>query len=72
MDEMVGRVVAQVGGDTDTALLVVSDHGFSSFRRGVNLNSWLHQHGYLHLRDGTGLGGDWLADVDWRGRGPLL
>ena len=28
-------------------LMVISDHGFSSFRRGVNLNSWLLREGYL-------------------------
>ena len=46
-------------------LMVISDHGFSSFRRGVNLNSWLRREGYLDAegrRDGTG---EWLRDVDW-------
>ena len=33
-------------------LLVISDHGFSSFRRGVNLNAWLLQEGYLKLKGG--------------------
>jgi predicted AlkP superfamily phosphohydrolase/phosphomutase len=28
-------------------LLVMSDHGFHSFRRSVNLNTWLAQNGYL-------------------------
>ena len=36
-----------------TALFVLSDHGFCRFRRGVNLNSWLHQNGYLALQDGA-------------------
>jgi predicted AlkP superfamily phosphohydrolase/phosphomutase len=31
--------------DEDTILFVLSDHGFCSFRRGVNLNSWLLQNG---------------------------
>ncbi len=34
-------------------LMVLSDHGFTSFRRGVNLNSWLHANGYLTLKPGT-------------------
>ena len=33
-------------------LMVISDHGFSSFRRGVNLNSWLLREGYLALKPG--------------------
>ena len=39
-------------GDGDV-LMVISDHGFSSFRRGVNLNSWLRREGYLVLKDGA-------------------
>jgi predicted AlkP superfamily phosphohydrolase/phosphomutase len=45
--------------------MVVSDHGFNSFRRGVNLNAWLRQEGYLTLKAGTDGRGEWLADVDW-------
>ena len=33
--------------------MVLSDHGFNSFRRGVNLNSWLHANGYLTLKPGA-------------------
>ncbi|NLH48347.1 MAG: nucleotide pyrophosphatase [Myxococcales bacterium] len=48
------------------ALLVMSDHGFKPFIRGVNLNSWLHQNGYLALKDGAKPNGaKWLQDVDW-------
>jgi predicted AlkP superfamily phosphohydrolase/phosphomutase len=48
------------------ALIVMSDHGFKSFARGVNLNSWLHQNGYLALKDGARPNGaKWLQDVDW-------
>jgi len=62
-DAMVGRVMQQLG--KDDVLMVVSDHGFNSFRRGVNLNAWLRQEGYLALKPGTDGRGDWLADVDW-------
>ena len=51
MDTLVGKAVAYAG--IDTALFVLSDHGFCSFRRGVNLNSWLHQNGYLTLKNGS-------------------
>jgi predicted AlkP superfamily phosphohydrolase/phosphomutase len=46
-------------------LMVLSDHGFTSFRRGVNLNVWLEQNGYLTLKEGASGGAEWLADVDW-------
>lgn len=62
-DAMVGRVMQQLG--KDDVLMVVSDHGFNSFRRGVNLNAWLRQEGYLTLKPGADGRGDWLADVDW-------
>ena len=45
MDRLVGRTLEYV--DENTALFVLSDHGFCAFRRGVNLNSWLLQNGYL-------------------------
>jgi predicted AlkP superfamily phosphohydrolase/phosphomutase len=48
------------------ALFVMSDHGFASFRRGVNLNVWLQQEGYLHLLEGAKGEEEWLREVDWR------
>ena len=32
-------------------LMIVSDHGFNSFRRGVDLNRWLEENGYLVVDD---------------------
>jgi len=63
MDRMVGETWKHV--DQDTALFVLSDHGFCSFRRGVNLNSWLLQNGYLALLDGAQESGDYFEGVDW-------
>ena len=63
MDALVGRVAAGLG--PKGALFVMSDHGFKSFRRGVNLNSWLHQNGYLALAPGKTASGEWFKDVDW-------
>jgi len=62
MDEMVGRVLRQIG---DGLLLVISDHGFKSFERGVNLNTWLCRNGYLALREGARGSGEWFKNVDW-------
>ncbi len=62
-DAMVGRVRQQLrAGDV---LMVISDHGFTSFRRGVNLNQWLLREGYLVLKPGTDGRSEWLRDVDW-------
>lgn len=63
MDRIVGKTLAHV--DAHTALFVLSDHGFCAFRREVNLNSWLLQHGYLVLKEGRTESGDYLEDVDW-------
>jgi predicted AlkP superfamily phosphohydrolase/phosphomutase len=62
-DDMVGRTMEQLG--EDDCLMVISDHGFQSFRRGVNLNTWLQQNGFLHLKDGRDGTGEWLDDIDW-------
>ncbi len=45
MDEIVGKVMNFM--DKDTILLVISDHGFAPFRRGINLNVWLRENGFL-------------------------
>lgn len=63
MDELVGRTLRYV--DDDTVLFVLSDHGFRSFRRGVNLNSWLLENGYLALKDGATSAGPYFKGVDW-------
>jgi predicted AlkP superfamily phosphohydrolase/phosphomutase len=41
MDGLVARIMEKTR-DKDV-LIVMSDHGFTSFRRRVNLNTWLHQ-----------------------------
>jgi predicted AlkP superfamily phosphohydrolase/phosphomutase len=45
--------------------MVMSDHGFCNFRRGVNLNTWLKEQGYLVLKEGQSTSADWFAHVDW-------
>jgi len=63
IDKLVGRVMGHL--DDNSLLLVISDHGFQSFSRCVNLNAWLHQNGYLGLKQGKTESADWFEDVDW-------
>ena len=46
-DKIVGKAMEYV--DANTTIMVVSDHGFHSFRKSVNLNTWLVKNGYMHL-----------------------
>ncbi len=64
-DAVVGRVVEAAG--DDALVIVLSDHGFGSFQRGIHLNGWLCRHGYLSLRRGVEPreAGDMLRQVDW-------
>lgn len=48
MDTIVGKVTARLR-DNDL-LIVMSDHGFHSFRKGFNVNTWLIREGYLAVR----------------------
>jgi predicted AlkP superfamily phosphohydrolase/phosphomutase len=52
MDRVIADTVARLG-PNDT-LLVVSDHGFLSFRYGFNVNQWLVNEGYLVMKEGSG------------------
>jgi predicted AlkP superfamily phosphohydrolase/phosphomutase len=63
MDGLVGRTLERLS-ERDL-LIVMSDHGFQPFSRGVNVNSWLHQNGYLALKDGAVESGEWFSNVDW-------
>jgi predicted AlkP superfamily phosphohydrolase/phosphomutase len=62
VDRIVGKVMPYV--DDSTALIVMSDHGFKSFRRGINLNAWLKHEGYLFMKEGQ-RAGEWFEGVDW-------
>jgi predicted AlkP superfamily phosphohydrolase/phosphomutase len=62
MDDLVGETMKYV--DDKTALFVLSDHGFKTFKRGVNLNTWLVENGFMTLKEGAGEG-EYLSSVDW-------
>ncbi|WP_240907283.1 alkaline phosphatase family protein [Paludisphaera rhizosphaerae] len=60
-DEVVGQALDHV--DDRTLLIVMSDHGFSSFQRQFHLNSWLQREGLLTLAPGGS--GEFLQGIDW-------
>jgi len=73
IEEHYGRCDALLAGvldkvDEDTLLMVLSDHGFGTFRRAFDTNTWLWQNGLLALKanhePGEELGGGFSA-VDW-------
>jgi predicted AlkP superfamily phosphohydrolase/phosphomutase len=52
--------------DDDTIVIVMSDHGFTSFRRQFNLNTWLKESGYHSLIDNSKQGEDIVfTNTDW-------
>jgi predicted AlkP superfamily phosphohydrolase/phosphomutase len=55
MDEIVGEVLARVDTDGETTLFVVSDHGFGSTKAWINVNRWLQEQGWLHLKSKAAL-----------------
>ena len=67
MDKILGQVLA--GLDEHTALFVLSDHGFNSFRRAVHVNSWLVENGFMKLTQKMEKedkeGGPLFQCVDW-------
>jgi predicted AlkP superfamily phosphohydrolase/phosphomutase len=71
MDRIVGDVMQK---RPDAALMIVSDHGFASFRRSMNYNTWLAKNGFLTLTgeesrrknlDDLFDQGDFFVNVDW-------
>jgi predicted AlkP superfamily phosphohydrolase/phosphomutase len=63
MDDLVGLALKHT--DDQTTLFVLSDHGFCGFRRGINLNTWLRENGYLVLKDGATESEPYFRGVDW-------
>jgi predicted AlkP superfamily phosphohydrolase/phosphomutase len=64
LDGIVGETVKRL--NANDLLVVMSDHGFASWRRAFNLNSWLRDNGYLAIREGqrpTSTG--FFSNVDW-------
>ncbi len=72
MDAIVGDALARIG--KDDLLIVLSDHGFATWRRSVNYDTWLVRNGYMVLKGGSGKQadlemlfnqGEFWPNVDW-------
>jgi predicted AlkP superfamily phosphohydrolase/phosphomutase len=74
MDQIVGDAMAAAEKNHAT-LIVVSDHGFASFRKAVNYNTWLVMNQYMTLKSGVTVKdrnvemlfdqGQFWENVDW-------
>jgi hypothetical protein len=71
-DLFVAEVMEQL--EPGTTIMIVSDHGFHSWRKSVNLNTWLVQNGYMAIQgqaprdkklDDLFGGGEYFENVDW-------
>ena len=66
VDADIGRVLRRAG-DVAATVIVMSDHGFAAFNRGVNLNTWLWREGFLALDHPTTPARDEpFASIDWK------
>jgi predicted AlkP superfamily phosphohydrolase/phosphomutase len=64
MDRILGDVLRRI--DEGDTVIVLSDHGFCTFRRAVHLNTWLRKNGYLELKNPQApAGGELLQFIDW-------
>ncbi len=65
MDAVAGRILDSCD-PADTLFILLSDHGFTSFRRQFNVNTWLLDNGYAALtnRD-AGAETDYFAATRW-------
>nr|MBU1328934.1 alkaline phosphatase family protein [Candidatus Omnitrophota bacterium] len=64
MDSVLGDVMKRL--NKEDTLIVLSDHGFDTFRRVVHINAWLRQNGYLELKNPHAeSGSDLLEDINW-------
>ncbi len=65
IDEYVGKVLDEYV-DENTYLIVLSDHGFSTWQRAFDLNRWLLDNGYLFLQPGkTAASVEFTYGIDW-------
>ncbi len=64
MDRILGTVRERC---PDARIVICSDHGFSTFRRTVHLNTWLEKNGFMTLKPGERSCDGLFDNVDWSG-----
>ncbi|GAK54934.1 type I phosphodiesterase/nucleotide pyrophosphatase [Candidatus Vecturithrix granuli] len=71
VDGFLGQILEQYDiSDPNLTLMIMSDHGFGSFRRQVNVNTWLYENGYLALSGADALErNDYFSGVNWKRTG---
>ena len=63
-DALIGYTLDRI--PDNTLLVIMSDHGFGSWRRTFHLNTWLHENGYMALQRRTRLPiREFFSGVDW-------
>jgi predicted AlkP superfamily phosphohydrolase/phosphomutase len=66
LDSVLGHAMSRVG--PDATIMVLSDHGFTSFRKNFHLNTWLYWNGFMALRDDfREESEEFFENVDWSG-----
>ncbi len=63
MDSLIGETAEKLG--TKDMLIVMSDHGFTSFHTCIDFNRWLLENDYLFLEDGVETVDTSFRGVDW-------
>ncbi len=64
MDAELAKILPKL--DAKTALVVVSDHGFNTYRKSMNINSWLVENGYQVLDTPDGKDGQaFFQNINW-------
>jgi len=63
LDEIVGDTLDRL--NANDLLVVMSDHGFTSWRRAFHLNSWLRDKGYIVQRNPAKEDPGFFSTVDW-------
>lgn len=64
MDRILGKAMNHI--KDKTTIMVLSDHGFGSFRRYFNMNTWLKRNGYLNfIHEYKGESGEFFENVDF-------
>jgi len=63
MDSILGKAIEK--DDDKTMIMVMSDHGFNSFRYNVHMNRWLIKNGFMELQNKSTECEGLFRGVDW-------